>query len=267
LARAPLLLFTDDDVRVDPHWVEAYRHLFARRRDALMLAGGPIVPIPHDLGPWPDWFPEAALADGGLLHHRDERILGQFEYVWGGNMAVPKGVFDRLGLWDETVGLQGDTRVTRQDSEFFEDTELQDRTRKGGGSVCFCPTAIVHHRVGRRNITPRRISSTAFTRGRNDLWIQELPIWHEARFVPRRNALGGLLALAANLFQWSVWVLMFRLRRGKTSFDRARRAAFASGRSLDSLRAGRKSIRLFRGAGHIAFAARALLLRLTPDVP
>src|SRR5438034_6228114 len=32
LARAPLLLFTDDDMRVDPHWIEAYRDLFARRR-------------------------------------------------------------------------------------------------------------------------------------------------------------------------------------------------------------------------------------------
>src|SRR3989475_6618873 len=54
MARAPLLLFTDDDMRVDPHWAESYYDLFARRKDALMLAGGTIVPIPHDLGRWPD---------------------------------------------------------------------------------------------------------------------------------------------------------------------------------------------------------------------
>src|SRR5207249_6759002 len=49
MARAPLLVFTDDDMRVDPRWVESYRRLFAGHEDALMLAGGPIVPIPHDL--------------------------------------------------------------------------------------------------------------------------------------------------------------------------------------------------------------------------
>src|SRR2546426_7700934 len=102
LARAPLLLFIDDDMGVDAHWIEAYRDLFARRRDVPMLAGGPIVPIPHDLGSWPEWFDEAALADTGLLHHRAERVLGRFEYVWGGNMAVPRHLFDRFGLWNET---------------------------------------------------------------------------------------------------------------------------------------------------------------------
>ncbi len=265
LARAPLLLFTDDDMRVDPHWIEAYRDLFARRRDAPMLAGGPIVPIPHDLGSWPEWFDEAALADTGLLHHRAERVLGRFEYVWGGNMAVPRHLFDRFGLWNETAGLKGDERVALQDSQFFEDTEFQDRIRQAGGSVWFCPVAVVRHRVDRRTITPRRIVSTAFSRGRNDIWIQELPTWHEVGFVPRRNAVGSLLALAWGLFRWSIWVIMFRLFGRKRCFERARRAAFASGRSLDGLRAGRASMSLFLAAGRVAFPARTLLLRFTPD--
>lgn len=182
-------------------------------------------------------------------------------------MAVPRRLFDQFGLWDETAGLQGDKRVTLEDSEFFEDTEFQDRIRKAGGSVWFCPVAVVHHRVDRQTITPRRISSTAFSRGRNDIWIHDLPIWHEVRSVPRRNALGCLLALAGSLFRWALWVIMFRLSNRKSFFERARRAAFASGRSLDSLRAGRSSLRLFLGAGRIAFPARRLLLRLTRDVP
>jgi len=267
MARAPLLLFTDDDMRVDPHWAESYYDLFARRKDALMLAGGTIVPIPHDLGRWPDWLDEPALADAGLLHHREERVLRESEYVFGGNMAVPRCLFDRFGLWEETVGLQGDERVTLQDSRCFEDTEFQDRIRKAGGSVWFCPPAVVHHRVARHTITPRRISSTAFARGRNDIWIQELPIWHEVRLVPRRSALTCLLALGGNLFRWALCVILFRLSERKSFLQRARGAAFASGRWLDSLRAGRTSMRLFLGAGRVAFPARSLLLRLTPDVP
>ena len=267
MARAPLLLFTDDDMRVEPHWVASYLNLFARRQDALILSGGPIVPMPHDLGKWPEWFDEPALADAGLLHHREERVLRQCEYVFGGNMAVPRRLFDQFGLWDETAGLQGDEEMSLDDSECFEDTEFQNRIRKAGGSVWFCPAAVVHHRVDRQIITPRQISSTAFSRGRNDIWIHGLPIWHEVRLVPRRNALGCLLALAGSLFRWGLWVIMFRLSERRGFFERARRAAFASGRSLDSLRAGRSSMRLFLGAGRIAFLARKLLLRLTPDVP
>ena len=131
----------------------------------------------------------------------------------------------------------------------------------------FCPPAVVHHRVARHTITPRRISSTAFARGRNDIWIQELPIWHEVRLVPRRSALTCLLALGGNLFRWALCVILFRLSERKSFLQRARGAAFASGRWLDSLRAGRTSMRLFLGAGRVAFPARSLLLRLTPDVP
>jgi len=58
---------------------------------------------------------------------------------------------------------------------------------------------------------------------------------------------------------------MFRLFGRKRCFERARRAAFASGRSLDGLRAGRASMSLFLAAGRVAFPARTLLLRFTPD--
>jgi hypothetical protein len=266
MALAPLLVFTDDDMRVDPRWVEAYRRFFAAHEGKLMVAGGPIVPIPHDLGTWPDWLDEAALADTGLLHHRDERALVRFEYVWGGNMAVPKLLFDQLGLWDETAGLQADQRVTREDSQFYEDTELQDRARKVGVSTWFCPEAVVYHRVDRRSVTPRRVSSTAFARGRNDFWQQELRVWPQVELVPKRNAVGAPLVLAESLARWGFWLILFRFSRRKGFFERARRAAFISGRSLDSLRAGRKSKRLFLGASRVAFPARSVLLRLTPDV-
>jgi glycosyltransferase involved in cell wall biosynthesis len=267
-ARAPLLLFTDDDMRVDPGWVASYHALFSQHaNNELLLAGGPIVPIPQDLGKWPDWLDEPALADAGMLDHREQRALRKFEYAWGGNMAVPKSLFDRFGLWDETTGLQGDGRVTREDSEFFEDTELQDRVRKAGGSTWFCPQAVVYHRVDRVSVTPRHILTTAFTRGRNDFWRQGLRDLDRVELVPKRNAVEGTVALAESLLRWGFWLLLFRLWRRRSLFARARQAAFDSGRSLDSLRAGRKSMRLFLGAATIVFPARSLLLRLTPNVP
>jgi hypothetical protein len=266
MARGSLLVFTDDDMRVYPRWIESYRRLFAAHEGEQMLAGGPVVPIPHDLGTWPSWLDQAALSDAGLLHHRDERVLVKFEYVWGGNMAVPKQLFERLGLWDETAGLQAEQRVTREDSRFYEDTELQDRVRAAGGSTWFCPEAVVHHRVDRRSVTPRRVSSAAFIRGRNNFWQQELRVWHQVELVPKRNPIRAALALAESLLSWGFWLILFRISRRKGFFERARRAAFISGRSLDSLRAGRSTMRLFSGAARVAFPTSSLLLRLTPDV-
>jgi len=265
-ARASLLLFTDDDMRLDVHWIESYRRLFAEHHEELIVAGGPVVPIAHDLGTWPDWLDDAALTDVGLLDFRDERSLEESEFVWGGNMAIPRVLFDRVGLWDESAGLQADKRVTREDSEFYEDTELQNRARRAGAKTWFCPTAVVYHRVDRQVVTPRRITSTAFSRGRNDFWQQELRKWPRPELVPKRSALTAPLALTQSLARWGFWLILFRFSARKTFFERARRAAFGSGRSLDSLRAGRKSMRLFLGAARIAFPARRLLLRLTPDV-
>ena len=182
-------------------------------------------------------------------------------------MAVRRRLFDEVGPWNEAVGLQGEEKVSGQNSEFFEDTELQDRARKAGGSVWFCRGAIVHHRVDRRAVTPRRITSTAFGRGRGDIWIRELPVWHEIALVPRRNAVACVVALSWGLVRWGVWSLLFRLSRRRNAFGHARRAAFGSGRSLESLRAGRKSMRLFVAARRIAAPAHDLILRLTPDVP
>lgn len=267
-ARGPLLLFTDDDMRVDPGWVAAYYALFSRHEgNALLLAGGPIVPIPQDLGEWPHWLDERGLADAGLLDHHEQRALRKFEYAWGGNMAVPRPLFDRFGLWDETTGLQGHGRVTREDSEFFEDTELQDRVRNAGGSTWFCPRAVVYHRVDRASVTPRRILATAFARGRNDFWREELRDLDGPELVPKCNASRAMAILAGSLFRWSFCIIVFRFWRRRGVFSLARHAAFESGRSLDSLRAGRKSSRLFLGAAAIALPARSLLLRLTPDVP
>jgi glucosyl-dolichyl phosphate glucuronosyltransferase len=269
LARAPLLLFTDDDTVVDAHWIQSYVDLFARRREDLLICGGAIVPIPHDLGAWPTWLPEAALADLATLDHREERQLKPTEYLWGANIAIPKRIFERFGLWDETIGRQGEKRGTSEDFSKepweYEDTEIQDRIRKAGGEVWFSPVSVVRHRVPRHAITPRQIASTAFTRGRNDFWATHLPLWREVRLGPRRNALKVLPLLSWSLLNWGFWLVAFRLLQRKQFFERARLSAFASGRRMDSLWAGRGLTRLSSSVNRIVFVIRSVLLRLSPD--
>lgn len=257
LSRAPLILFTDDDTLVDPRWIASYHGLLAGT-GALTMAGGPIVPIPRDLAPWPRWLPPAALEDAGQLDYRERRTLGRFEYAWGGNMAVPRKLFDRLGMWNEEIGLQGVGKVAARDSTGFEDTELQDRARQAGGSVWFCPEAVVRHRVPRNSVNPRRILRTAFVRGRNDLWVRELAAGGDARSVSRRSIWPAVTQLVLACGAWGAWAVRFRLTRSPDALERARQAAFRAGRALDSLRAGRERALFYRGTYPLVAVVRRL---------
>jgi GT2 family glycosyltransferase len=175
-------------------------------------------------------------------------------------MAVPARLFEQFGNWDETVGRKGDARGT------YEDAEFEDRVRNAGGAVWFCPAATVYHRVPRASITPRQVTSIAFTRGRNHLWNKHVLTGSDVSAIPKRNLIGGLFLLTASVLRWSFWATGFRCRQTKRRFEHARQAAFSTGHHLDSLRPGRDSSRLFNAVNHLAFRVRNLLLRLSPDL-
>jgi GT2 family glycosyltransferase len=259
LARAPLVLFTDDDTLADPHWISAYLDLFARHGTASMIAGGVQIPVPHDLGPWPAWFTEPALVNLATLDYGEERPLVSPEYVWGANMAVPRELFETFGGWDETIGRKGHSRGT------YEDTEFQDRVRAAGIAVWFCPGAVIRHRVARENVTPRRIVASAFARGRNQLWKQSQFGSAKVETVVRRHRFEVLIILAWDLLRWAFWIFAFRTARRSSNFERARLAAYGAGRTLETLHLKGSSARLFQAVVPVVFGCRRVLLRLCSD--
>ena len=161
---SPLIAFTDDDVVLDPQWLRSLAECAQRQTSPLFILGGPIHPIPHDLGPWPAWLPDEALRDLPSLDHRAARPLEAFEHLWGANIAVPRGAFDVLGLWDVELGRSGDLRGT------YEDIELVDRIRAAGGIAFFCLNARLQHRIERSNVSPGYVLRRAFNRGTNEQW-------------------------------------------------------------------------------------------------
>jgi len=274
-ARGRLLLFTDDDVLVDPGWIEAYRRLFASRSGEFLIAGGPIVPIPQDLGPWPVWLDAAGEAD--LFSHldwRSERPLFRFEHLWGANMAIPVEAFARLGLWDEALGRRGEDRGT------YEDYEFQERVRAAGGSVWFCPSGVIRHRIDRSLVTPRRVLRAAFTRGSNDYWRE---VWRRRTEVPRRGPgsfIREVLRLWRELVTWLLWTVRFRLRPRRENFRQAHRGAWRTAWAMEQCTAARRpqwgDARLQSGSRldpltnaprTITLLLRRLTLRVAPGRP
>lgn len=226
-AKGDLLLFTDDDVVVDPGWVGAFARFFAGRMDELVLAGGPILPIPIDLGSWPGWFPRDADADVGLLDHGDaERPLRVGEWLWGASMAIPAWAFARIGGWDTSLGHLGERRAT------FADSEIQERLRAEGGAVWYCPGAVLHHRVDPFRTEPRYVLRAAYCRSRDGYWA-ERPLGAGGPAGAAPQPLLPLLGrLGAQLARLVVSTAAFRLRGHPRSFAAAHRAARSAGRSV-----------------------------------
>jgi glycosyltransferase involved in cell wall biosynthesis len=260
MARAPLLLFTDDDVVLPPDWIRSYSEFFSRHHLDAIVAGGPIIPVPEDLGEWPSWLDDDALVDVGKLDHQAERELQPPDYVFGGNMAVPAGVFSRFGLWREDLGNTPEDRTT------FEDTELQDRVRAEGGSVWFCPHTPIRHRVPRERSSPGAIIQNAFGRGRNDFWKELSAAGGDLSSAPKTGLAPGLASLVGNLTAEGLAVGWFRVRHRARSLERGRRAAWRSGRSFEMLRPGRDRTRLYGKIGRGTFLARGLLTRIAPRI-
>ena len=260
MARAPLLLFTDDDVVVPPGWIHAYAEFFSRHPMETVVAGGPLIPIPEDLGDWPSWLDTRALIDMGTLDHQVERELHPPDYVFGNNMAVPATVFSRLGMWNEDLGY------TPTDRSTFEDTELQDRVWAAGGSVWFCPDAPIEHRVSRERSSPGVLLQNAFARGRNDFWKEVRVSRGDLSLAPQSGLVRGLASLGGNLMMEGLAVGWFRLKHRARSLEQARRAAWRSGRSFEKLRPGRDRTRWYGRIGRVTFLIRDALFALAPRI-
>jgi GT2 family glycosyltransferase len=260
LAEGRVLLFTDDDVLVEPGWLGAYLDFFSRADRDNILAGGPIIPILNDLGRWPAWFDEAGLPEAGMLDHGVERALGTSEYVWGANMAMTAALFHRIGPWNECLGRRADERGT------FEDTEYQDRVRASGGAVWFCPDAGLRHRIEPERIRPRQLMRTAFSLGRHRFW-RDQPQANSAGPTPSAGTLPHeLRALAASFVRWVGWAVVFRTNPTQATFRRARSGAFSSGWRFERAREQTDSLRLRSLLNRVVGFLHRLALRVTANV-
>jgi glycosyltransferase involved in cell wall biosynthesis len=127
-ARAPLLVFTDDDCLPTPGWLEG---LLAGFESGADIVQGRVAPDPEgitDIGPW------------------DHTIDIGCQTVWfeTSNVAYRRRLFERVSGFDESdavTGRQGGRHA------FGEDAVLAWRVVQQGGVCMFADDAVVYHRV------------------------------------------------------------------------------------------------------------------------
>lgn len=131
-----LLLFLDDDVAVEPQWLDEMVRTVSGPR--VVAAGGRILPE-FDGGP-PAWLPSDLpfpyrfdLGDAPTDAHT----------VFGANMAFRRSAFERYGLFRTDLGILPGNPLVGEESEFCS------RLVAGGERIAYAPRAVVHHPVTR----------------------------------------------------------------------------------------------------------------------
>jgi glycosyltransferase involved in cell wall biosynthesis len=118
-ARAPLVAFTDDDVRAQPDWVATIVRAFAEHPEADVV-GGRVLPL------WPsappDWLTIDHWAPLALADYGDSSVAVTAAHpicLVGANLSFRRRVFDAVGVFDTDVQRVGDRIGSLEDHEFL----------------------------------------------------------------------------------------------------------------------------------------------------
>ena len=183
-SRGEVLVFTDDDVRVVPRWLdEACASLDVD--PGLDYTGGPVRPLWG--APPPAWLDQTRSDLWGTLAILDYGTSPFiFEARWrvpvGANRAVRRTLFERLGGFHPDLGRRGRALLGQEQAEFFA------RGRAAGARGVYVPRMEVYHHVPASRLTKRYFRRWWFWKGvsraRVDVLHQRTELGLDLRAVP-----------------------------------------------------------------------------------
>jgi glycosyltransferase involved in cell wall biosynthesis len=133
------LLFVDDDETPDRRWLTSHeRDMLAYAPDAL----GGRIDVVFEHGERPAWLQDELLGFLGHLDHGEGRWLSDpATPFYGGNFAVRRDIFPRIGDFDTELGRKGQVNFGGEDTEFYRRLIADDFR------VRWVPDAIIGHRI------------------------------------------------------------------------------------------------------------------------
>jgi glycosyltransferase involved in cell wall biosynthesis len=180
-----LLIFTDDDIIPDKHWLSHYDKLLHSLND-YSLFGGTIKPY---------WMskPKDELLKNipiGIVFAITPEDMQEGEIaagkIWGPNMAVRKSVFTDELTFNEDIGPNGKNYVMGSETDFLQ------RAERKGHKAYFLPDSIVRHIIRTWQLEQSWLNGRAIRAGRG--LVQELI---------RKNKLGE----SCTIFGYPRWLV------------------------------------------------------------
>jgi|ERR1051326_3294097 glycosyltransferase involved in cell wall biosynthesis len=148
-AQGEILAITDDDVRVDEHWLLNSEQ--ALNRLGCDYLGGKALPIWG--GELPEWLPNRGGKHWGviaLLDYGPAPIeFGEHQVPLGVNTVFKRECFERAGLWDNSIGRKAGTLLGQEVREWSQ------RARAAGLRGYYSPDLVVHHVIPADRLTKK----------------------------------------------------------------------------------------------------------------
>ena len=160
-ARGDIVAFTDDDVTVEPTWLE---NLTSALHDGEWAGAGGCVLPERSFAP-PPWLPvDADYASGPLALFNPGSGVGQLsEPPIGNNMAFRKEIFDRHGGFRTDLGPRPGNEIRNEDSE------LGDRLLRAGERLRYEPSATVYHAVPENRVQKQYFLDWWYDKARTEI--------------------------------------------------------------------------------------------------
>lgn len=195
-AKGDLLTFMDDDVAVEPTWLQ---NLTTPLQNGKWVGSGGRI-LPKWTCPAPRWLPpEGWYVSGPLaLFDLDAGSCQLNEPPFGTNMAFQKKVFEKHGNFRTDLGPCPGSEVRNEDTEFGR------RLLAAGERLYYEPSAVVYHHVPQERLQREYFLAWWFGKGRSD--IRELGIPRDTTWFVRGIPLYLFRRLARWTLQWMVAV-------------------------------------------------------------
>lgn len=146
MAKGDLLVYVDDDAKVNEVYLQTYADFFNTHPDAV-AAGGPILPVYETEEPqWMSHYTRQ-LVTGKLYLGEKEREFPKGAFPGGGNAAYRKSVFDKVGLFNVELGRKGNSLIGAEEKDLF------DKMTTLGMRFFYLPTSILYHIIPERKLT------------------------------------------------------------------------------------------------------------------
>ena len=160
VATGNLIVFTDDDTKPCPEWIEVYWNAYMDKPSGFFF-GGPIRSEFEIENPNSEFLRSAPQSITGLDWGPKAKELTSEQVLLGANWACPAKALKAAGGFDEQLGLDASLGVRR----IGEEVEFMLRLRELGMSAWYLPQACVVHFVPERNCSLSYIGSNAEAHG------------------------------------------------------------------------------------------------------
>lgn len=145
-SQGDLLVYVDDDARVNPEYLSTYARFFESNPEA-MAAGGPIIPEYETEEPaWMSHYTRQ-LVTGKLYLGNHEKEFPHDAFPGGGNSCYRKRVFDKVGLFNVELGRKGNSLIGAEEKDLF------DKMTTLGIKFYYLPQSILYHIIPEKKLT------------------------------------------------------------------------------------------------------------------